>query len=320
MAVSRAKLEGLTAEQLAVTLRALCRLEIRPRDVKACIAFPAWMACYTAALRPRLAQVGAALGLRSWGGCCCPAMRVGAGGRAPGKATSVGGIAPTRAPPPRGRRPPRQCGAYDASRMLDCLVELGHRPDREFLAAWCAGMQVRAPGGPGGCRLGVSGRPSARHSARPLCGGPAGANALPTHPPEPPAPYPNTPTPPPTAQALLPRRRRPRARDGRPRGAALRTGAGLHAGLQPGGVPEAAAVRRQVRRRMFDRALTAGPDRALCVAGAPDGEGLNGGARALSGTPCAPPRGPRPRTHLSNPSLSPPPNQPPCTPGTSPPR
>jgi hypothetical protein len=29
--VSRGKLEGLTAEQLAVALRALCRLEMRPK-------------------------------------------------------------------------------------------------------------------------------------------------------------------------------------------------------------------------------------------------------------------------------------------------
>jgi hypothetical protein len=35
-----------------------------------------------------------------------------------------------------------QCGAYDASRLLDCLAELGHRPDREFMAAWCGCMQV----------------------------------------------------------------------------------------------------------------------------------------------------------------------------------
>ncbi|KIZ05351.1 hypothetical protein MNEG_2613, partial [Monoraphidium neglectum] len=59
MAVSRGKLEGLTAEQLAVALRALCRLEMRPKDVKQCIAFPAWMSLYMAAMRPRLAQCGA---------------------------------------------------------------------------------------------------------------------------------------------------------------------------------------------------------------------------------------------------------------------
>jgi hypothetical protein len=31
MAVSRGKLDAMTAEQLAVAMRALCRLEIRPR-------------------------------------------------------------------------------------------------------------------------------------------------------------------------------------------------------------------------------------------------------------------------------------------------
>lgn len=31
MAVSRSKLEALSAEQLTVSLRALCRLEVRPR-------------------------------------------------------------------------------------------------------------------------------------------------------------------------------------------------------------------------------------------------------------------------------------------------
>lgn len=35
-----------------------------------------------------------------------------------------------------------QLSAYDAARLLDCLAELGHRPDREFMAAWCSAMEV----------------------------------------------------------------------------------------------------------------------------------------------------------------------------------
>lgn len=58
--------------------------------MRQCIAFPAWMACFAAALRPKLPQ----------------------------------------------------CGGPEAARLLECLAELGHRPDREFLAAWCACVQV----------------------------------------------------------------------------------------------------------------------------------------------------------------------------------
>ncbi|KAF8064679.1 pitC [Scenedesmus sp. PABB004] len=54
LAVSRHKLSLLTPGQLVMCGRALCRLELAPREVKSCIAFPAWAHNYVAALRPRL--------------------------------------------------------------------------------------------------------------------------------------------------------------------------------------------------------------------------------------------------------------------------
>jgi hypothetical protein len=59
MAASRARLAAMTGEQLAGALRALTRLAAAPRDVKQCIAFPAWSRCALAALRPKLPALGA---------------------------------------------------------------------------------------------------------------------------------------------------------------------------------------------------------------------------------------------------------------------